>query len=259
MRGVVAALVLSVALLLPKIGSAQVSTFRTPAPEVTAANASWQVNSEPITVGGLIFYPTREYRQFDGQVMTQIGVYEGVPIFADTTMEPWSLVYVPVGRERTRAFERARTRELEGTSGSRSASFATMPQASGEAVTLATPAGAAPPTVIPERPVGTAGTIVPRPADASPTVADIPQRSRVTRTRLETIPRPIATSSAGVWLEFNGARWYSAGSAVPYISDRFTPVGKYRGFTVYRAKSGGGDRIWVAVVPDGPVAPYEKR
>jgi hypothetical protein len=88
MRGCVAALVLSVAVLLPKIGNAQVSTFRTSAPEVNAANASWQVNSEPITFGGLIFYPTREYRQFDGQVMAQVGVYEGVPVFADTTIEP---------------------------------------------------------------------------------------------------------------------------------------------------------------------------
>ena len=259
MRGKVAALVLSVAVLLPKMGSAQVRAFRTPAPEVNAANASWQVNSEPITLGGLIFYPTREYRQFDGQVMAQIGVYEGVPMFADTTKEPWSLVYVPVGRERMRTFERARTGELEGTSGSRSASFVTMPSNAGQEVTLATPANAGPPSATTERPVGTAGSIVPRPSATNTAVANIPERSRVTRTRVETIPRPMATSNAGVWLDFNGARWYSAGSAVPYVADRFTPVGTYRGFRVYRANSGNRDRIWVSVVPDGPVAPYDKR
>ena len=42
-------------------------------------------------------------------------------------------------------------------------------------------------------------------------------------------------------------------------ADEFTPAGTYRGFSVYRAKSGDGERIWVSVVPDSPVAPYEKR
>jgi hypothetical protein len=270
MRGSVAGIVLSVAVLLPKVGNAQVSTFRTPAPEVTAATASWQVNSEPIMIGGLIFYPTREHRAFDGQLMAQVGVYEGVPIFADATMEPWSLVYVPIGRERMRTFERARTGELAGTSGSRSPSFATMPSITAEAVT---PVNPGPPSIATQRPVGTAGSpagtvgspvatagsIVPRPADTETTAANIPERSRVTRTRLETIPRSIAATSGGVWLDFNGARWYSAGSAVPYVADRFTPVGTYRGFRVYRANSGNRDRIWVSVVPDGPVAPYDKR
>jgi hypothetical protein len=257
MRRFVAGLVLSVAVLLPKVGNAQVSPFRTPTPEVNAAAASWQVNSEPMTFEGLIFYPTREYRQFDGQVMAQIGVYEGVPVYADTTIEPWSLVYVPVGRERVRAFERARTRELEGTSGSRSASFATMPSSGGSPVTV-TPSSAMVPSVA-ERPVGTAGSVAPRATGMNSYVANIPERSRATRTRIETIPQPRATSAGGVWLEFNGNRWYSAGSAVPFVSDRFTPVGQYRGFTVYRATTGDRDRIWVAVVPDGPVAPYEKR
>jgi len=257
MRRFVASLLLLVAVLLPKVGSAQVSQFRTPAPEVNASNASWQVNSEPITFEGLIFYPTREYRQFDGQIMAQIGVYEGVPMYADTTIEPWSLVYVPVGRERLRAFERARTGRLEGTSGSRSASFVTMPSKTGDAATLATPVNPGPPSVG-ERPVGTAGSVVPRASGMNAPVASIPDRPRSTRTRVESIPRPRA-STAGVWLEFNGNRWYSAGSAVPFMTDRFTAVGQYRGFTVYRATSGDRDRIWVAVVPDGPVAPYEKR
>ena len=258
MRVPVASLVLSVAVLLPKTGNAQVSPFRTPAPDVNAANASWQANSEPFVLEGLGFYPTREYRQFDGQVMTQIGVYEGVPMFADTTLEPWSLVYVPVGRGRMRVYERPRIRELAGTSGSRPASFVAPPPNAANPLTYSTATPVAPgPPAIEERPVGTAGSIVPRPAPISNQVADIPQRARATRTRLETIPGPRATD--GVWLDFDGNRWYSAGSAVPYTPDRFTPVGQYRGFTVYRSTSGDRDRIWVSVVPNGPVAPYERR
>src|SRR6267378_4822173 len=115
MRGFVASLVVLVAVLFPKVGNAQVYQFRTPPPEVTASNAAWQVNSEPIIIQGLILYPTREYRQFDGQVMAQVGIYQGVPVYADTTLEPYSELYVPVGRSGVRVYERKRERELAGT------------------------------------------------------------------------------------------------------------------------------------------------
>jgi hypothetical protein len=250
-------LVLTVAVLFPTVGKAQVFQFRTPPPEVTAASSAWQVNSEPISFQSIVYYPTREYRIFDGQVMAQIGIYEQVPIYADTTLEPWSIVYVPVGRERMRAYERPRNRELTGTSGSRAPSFATRPASVGLPVPseMAPPPAPAPvPVPVPEdRPVGTAGTIVPR---AMGSVLDIPERARATRTRVESIPRPLATN--GVWLEFNGNRWYSAGSAVTFVPARFTPIGQYRGFPVYRSND-DPNRIYVSVVQDGPVAPYEKR
>jgi hypothetical protein len=260
MRGFVASLVVLVAVLFPKVGNAQVYQFRTPPPEVTASNAAWQVNSEPIIIQGLILYPTREYRQFDGQVMAQIGVYQGVPVYADTTLEPWSLVYVPVGRDRMRAFERPRDRELAGTSGSRAASFATRPSSVGTPVTYATPSIATPAiSAVEERPVGTGGTIVPSAVGAMATPR-VPERVRPTRTTLESIPpTPRSRAGNGVWLQFNGNRWYAAGSAMPFIPERFTPIGEYRGFPVYRDKSGDPDRIWVSVVQDGPLAPYEKR
>ena len=69
MRGFWLGFVLTVAVLLPNVGSAQVYQFRTPPPDVSAAAAPWQINSEPIVVGGLTYYPTRGFRLFDGQVM----------------------------------------------------------------------------------------------------------------------------------------------------------------------------------------------
>jgi len=263
MRAFMASLVLSMAVLLPKVGNAQVNAFRTPPPEASAASAVWQVNSEPIIFQGIVFYPTREYRIFDGQVMAQVGIYDGVPMYADTTLEPWSIIYFSVGRDRMRAYERARDRELAGTTGSRTPWYPTTPAAGGATVVAAGPAAAPITPTVGEQPVGTSGSIAERTVGtsgvprSSTAASDIPERTRNTRTRVESIPRPAGNN--GVWLDFNGARWYSAGSAVPFVADRFSPVGKYRGFTVYRAKSGGGDRIWVAVVPDGPVAPYEKR
>jgi hypothetical protein len=266
MRAFVAGLVLSMAVLFPNVGNAQVDPFRTPPPEVTAASSSWQIYSEPIFFQGVVYYPTREYRTFDGQVMAQIGVYEGVPIYADTTLEPWSIIYFSVGRERMRAYERARDRELAGTSGSRASWYPSTPASGGSTVVSSLfPAAPITPTlgdrsvgtsgsIAEERPVGTGGVSVPPPAVPS----DIPERTRPARTRIETVGHPVG-GSGGVWLNFNGDRWYSAGVAVPFVPERFTPVGEYRGFPVYMENGGDPNRIWVSVVQNGPLAPYEKR
>src|SRR5215217_2445448 len=106
MRAFVLGLFLSITVLFPKTGNAQVYQFRAPSPEVTAATADWQVNSAPIVVGGLVYYPTRGFRFFDGQVMAQVGIFGGVPVYADATIEPGSVIYVPVGRDRMREYER---------------------------------------------------------------------------------------------------------------------------------------------------------
>lgn len=247
MRASTLGVVLFVAVLFPTVGKAQVYQFRTPPPEVTAATAAWQVSGEPILVQGIRNYPTREYRMFDGQVMAQIGVYQGVPVYADTTLEPYSVVYVPVGTQRVRAYERLRDRELAGTTGSRVPAFPVV----------------SPSAPVPvERIVGTAGPtdmIVPTAVGTSGIAAVAPDRARPTRTRIEMIPHPSPGASEGVWVQFNGARWYAAGAAVPFTPDRFVPVGAYRGFPVYRDSSSGDERIWVSVVADGPLAPYVRK
>jgi hypothetical protein len=97
MRPYVLRFLLLTAVLFPTVGNAQVGQFRTHPPVVSAAGAEWQINSETMPFAGLVYYPTREIREFDGQVMVQIGVYQGVPIYADLTLEPYSLVYVPLG------------------------------------------------------------------------------------------------------------------------------------------------------------------
>ena len=74
-----------------------------------------------------------------------------------------------------------------------------------------------------------------------------------------TVITPVQAGVAnGVWLEFNGARWYSDGPAASFSPDRFEPVGEYHGFPVYRDKISGSDDIWVSVVKDGPLAPYKE-
>jgi hypothetical protein len=274
MRPFVLGLFLSVAVLLPKTGNAQVNQFRTAPPEVTAAAADWQVNSEPVIVGGLVYYPTRSFRFFDGQVMAQIGIFERVPVYADTTLEPFSVLYVPVSRDRMREYERRRDHDLAGTTGSRVPAFpvqspsmeALRDRPVGSVGTTGTieptPRLITPDSGVPLRPatepsaVGTAGTFEPR--AASPAGATSRQRRTPSRPRLaETAQRP--TGANGVWVDFNGARWYADGAATSFAPDRFEPVGEYRGFPVYRDKGAATNEIWVQVVKDGPLAPYVRR
>src|SRR4051812_37815011 len=165
MRGIWLGLFLTGAVVFPFNGSAQVFPFRTPPPDVSAAAAEWQIESEPIVVAGLTYYPTRGFRLFDGQVMAQTGLYDGVPVYADTTIEPFSEIYVPLGSGRMRIYERRRDGELAGTTGSHTPTF---PVAS----------AAAPPP--PERIAGSAGT---GGSDVPRATADTGSRATLTRTR----------------------------------------------------------------------------
>ena len=237
MRAFMVSLAMFMAVLFPSVSNAQVYPLRTAPPEVTAAAVDWLINSEPVVVNSSVYLPTRAVRLFDGQVMVQVGVYQGVPVYADATLEPNSIIYVPVGGDRMRTYERRRDRELAGTTGSRTPSFPVESPA-------AIPAE--------ERIVGTTGSIVPNVVGSSNAVTPRPHRTVV-----ETIPRPRATR--GVWVDFAGARWYSAGTSASYSPDRFTKVGEYRGFPVYLETGSRKDEIWVQVVADGPVAPYSKR
>jgi hypothetical protein len=265
------------AALFPQSGNAQVYQFRTPVPEVTAANAEWQINGEPVMVDGVVYNPTREFRQFDGQVMMQVGLFRGVPVYADATLEPYSELYVPVGGLRMRAYERRRDGALAGTTGSRAPSFVGVlrtepwpgqPSVQTSAVgagrdfdvpvpTDTTPRFGSAPFVAIDN--STIGSVVSYGAGATAPVEIRSVRDREpTRARvMESIPPP--AGNIGVWLEFNGARRYASGRAESFSPDRFEPVGDYRGFPVYRDRTRDDGTIWVSVVNDGPLAPYANR
>lgn len=223
MRARLAAAVLFVAIGMPTVGTAQVYQFASPPPQVTAASAPWQIASEPIMVNGIVYDPTALVRQFDGHVMTQVGVFDGVPVYTDVTLEPFSVLYVPVARG-MRTYERQRSGAFVGTTGGQAPFIRAQPASGIRREELPAPN-------VPTRPA---------------------------HTRVETVPAPRATD--GVWIRYDRAKWYSDGEAVPFTPERFTQVGTYHGFPVYRERNrAASPDIWVAVVPDGPVAPYAKR
>src|SRR5262245_16499982 len=91
--------VAGVAACLSSGAPADAQVYSTPAevPQVTAAGAQWRVNGEPIVDDGIFYYPTGPTIFFDGQTMTRTGVYRGVPLYQDRTLEPYSVMFVPVG------------------------------------------------------------------------------------------------------------------------------------------------------------------
>ena len=233
---------LVLAVLLPARGSAQLTIQPVTPPVVTAADAPWQIAGDPLLYDGDVYYPTGPTVFFDGNVMARTGVYKDIPLYQDRTLEPYSLVYVPVGGNLMRPYERRRTGELANTTGSRTPSF---PVESDEHAVEPAVTSEVEPSV---------GTSATRAAAARPALPPAAHEL----TSIESIPPP-PRGASGVWIEFGGGKWYLAGPTAAYASGRFVPIGTYHGFIVYRDTSGSRDRVWVPVVAGGPLAPYSKR
>ena len=270
MRPPVLAVFLSLAVLVPKLGNAQAYNLPTPSPQVTAANALWQINGEPVFFEGDFYYPAGPTVFFDGNVMYRSGVYRGVPLYVDATLTPGTIVYVPIGGNVMRPYERKRYGDLAGTTGSVTPSFPIQRDVelslSGGAVGVYPPAiEPAEPQVAPESiqaraPAPMVGTFSASGTFTTGAGGGVPSApssvARIQRSHIESIPAP--RSNAGIWVEFNGGRWHSAGAAVPYFEDRFVQIGDYRGFPVYRLRNGPSNAIWIPAVVDGPLAPYRR-
>jgi len=261
MRGCLVAAALTMVAMVPTNGNAQVYSLPTPAPEITAASAGWQINGEPVFYAGSFYYPTGPSVFFDGNVMVRTGVYRGVPLYVDATVDPYGIVYVPIGGNVMRPYERHRDGELTGTVGNRPPSFPierdVEASLAAETSLMTPPAGVTlEPRVLPEqeRAVGTRGFGARPRSEADESAATEPVEPRPGG--IESIPPPHAND--GIWIEFEGTRYYSAGPAVPYAPDRFKQIGDHRGFPVYRATDGATDVIFVASVTDGPLAPYKR-
>jgi hypothetical protein len=236
--------------------SAQVVSRPTDPPIVTAENDAWYRLREPVLFAGDAYYPAGATVFFNGNIMVRTGHYNGVPLYADTTLEPYSVIFVPIGRGLMQPYEKIRGGDLAGTVGSRTPSFPVRTTPEPRALPVAAAAPTAPPLpigavgAIEEGAVGTSGrTSVPMPVGTGGTVAATRQRSG----GLTTV-RP-AESNDGIWVRFMGAKWISAGAAVPLRASEFVQVGEYAGFPVYARKGLEEDRIYLP--SPGGVIPFK--
>src|SRR5437762_532000 len=97
---------------------AQISIQPTPPPTVTAENESWYVTNEPVLFAGNTYYPAGPSIHFLANEMVLSGLFRGVPLYTRTTIEPYSVVFLPVGGGLMRPYERRRSGDLAGTTGS---------------------------------------------------------------------------------------------------------------------------------------------
>jgi hypothetical protein len=239
MRG----LFIAIALLTAASASAQVQSRPTDPPIVTAENESWYRLGEPLQFAGDLFYRAGAKVFFNGNTMVRTGHYNGVPLYADTTIEPYSIVYVPIGRGLLQPYERPRRGDLAGTTGSRTPSFPVQltPSAGGvlEAATS--------PTTLPQ-PIGAISAFTPE----SP-APDAPQSDTQP---IVTLLRP--ENNDGVWVRFAGSKWISAGPAVPLRATEFQLAGDYAGFPVFTRQNIKEDVIYIPSRA-GLVAPYRRK
>lgn len=237
---------------------AQVRLQPQPPPTTSAVNQDWYLSAEPLPIFGDLYYPTGPTVFFRANEMVPIATYGGVTLYGDTTLEPFSIVYVPIGRGLMRPYERRRAGALAGTVGSTMPSFpiqrdsdvrvAVNPLIAPSAALPAPPPATTASTVLPSglaiapepRPIGTAGTAAAAPA----------------RTRMTTLTRPRSTT--GVWIEFAGDRWRAAGKAQEFVEGRFVRYGEYSGVPVYVERESAASRPHRIFLPmaNGLVTPY---
>lgn len=202
-------------------------------PIVTADNDDWFRLGEPIQFGGELYYPAGPDVFFDGNVMVRTGHFNGVPLYANATLEPYSVVFVPISRGLMRPYQRRASpiRELRAPSTS-------PPPVIVNSTPRPVPVGTAGQEAAP-RAVGTTGRVL---ASPSPSAA-------------VTVRRP--ESNDGLWISYRGQKWVSAGPAIEVGSVALSNVGDYAGFPVYMR----ADRQDVIYLPTRPglMAPYRRK
>jgi hypothetical protein len=235
--------------------SAQVHSRPTDPPLVTAANEPWYQLREPIQFAGDLYFRAGAAVFFDGKIMVRAGYYNGVPLYMDATIEPFSIVLVPIRTGLMQPYERLRRGELAGTTGSRTPSFpvrllpegAVLSRTAIAPTELPRPIGAIAPDAAfqPVTPAGSAGIDAVRATDSSRP----PGAAMVSLTRPE--------NNRGVWIRYQGRKWVSAGGAVPLKAAEFRAVGQYEGFPVFVRQND----VTTIYVPTraGLVAPYKAK
>src|SRR5687767_5455464 len=234
--------------------TAQIQSRPTDPPLVTALNESWYQLREPLQFAGELYYPAGAAVFFNGNTMVRSGHYNGVPLYTDTTVEPFSVVLVPISRGLLQPYARLRPSYSPVIM---AAVSPTAPPLSPGAISVYTPEAfsvSAPETV------GTAGIVAP--PVVSPSVRP-PEPEIVGTARTLASRRPAAIpvvsmrppeSNDGVWIMFAGEKWLSAGTAVPFTTE-FVRVGEYSGFPVFARRDFSQEVIYMPSRA-GFIAPY---
>jgi len=241
------------AIALPLRLDAQMTMRPTPYPVVTAEDEKWFISGEPITSDGLVYYPSGAQVYFNPYEMVRSGYYRGVPLFSKTTIEPYSVVFVPLPGGLMQPYERRREGDVAGTAGSTVPSFPVTRDVEGTSGLIEAPG---PPTSLSGAQLAgsTYDTLLPVPENIPPRVVVSPVWGA-----FRTAKKPEGLNA--FFVEYQGRRWFSSGPVVAFDDKSFTRTGDYHGFAVYSARDKSADTIYVAVTddPKGMLTPYAAR
>lgn len=252
-----------VVVLLSSPAYAQATWQPSTPPLVTAENTTWYQTGEPILWNGEYYYPAGAIQGFNQYQMVRSGSYQGIPLYTDATLEPYSIVFVPLNGARMQPYERRRAGQLAGTTGSRAPSLPTDIGAEGIAPAVSQAQG--PPAFA--RAYDVARIDQPEALPAAPAArapAPAPLAVGTSGSTAAAPPRPVTTilpptGLNAIWIEFDGKRWFGTGHSIAYDASRLDEIGSYRGWTVYALK-GNADAttIYVPSIP-GRLAPYTRK
>lgn len=235
--------------LLPAVSSAQVYSLPTPAPQVSAAGRGWYEQRAPILFAGDRYYPAGARFHFDADVMVPAGNFDGIPIYVDASVEPYSQILVPIGGGLVQPYERRRAGAFAGTTGSHAPGFPVeivpwedQPEDQAWTGRQAPPAREAP----------VEEGVAPR-RSWNQEEDEARQQLLQPPGRIETVRAP--EGNRGIWIQYEGQRWGISGRAVPFDAARFSKMGEYYGFPVFAAR--GSEEIYIPAAR-GMLAVYTK-
>ena len=245
-------------LLLPHLATGQVIYQPSPQPDVTAEEEEWYVYGDPIVWAGDLYYPTGPTVYFDGNDMARSGQYQGIPLYAKSTIEPYSKVFVPISGGLMQPYEKVRAGDLAGTTGSTAPSFPVVTRPGLERQLGPPPRRVVPPIEALPREKGVA---VQDPTQRVPEPAVTRDAQLPEQPPLRFVPRRRSGDLSDVFIIYGNRRWYSSGPAVELEGSGLRKIGEYRGFPVYARRGEDARRIYVLVAGDlrDLVAPYSLR
>jgi hypothetical protein len=259
---------------------AQIRLQPTPAPTVTAETETWYQTGEALQFAGNVYYPAGAAIHFLPDEMVLSGLYRGIPLYSRTTIEPYSVVFVPLAGGRMQPYERRRAGDLVGTTGSSvpslrveiSSAFGTPPPIQAAAPPFVeTQSVLQQPTETQDqlrRPNSTESSAGSRETNVEP-LAQMAGRQtnsprvgtagRVTASRRSNV-RADRSISSGIFVEFDHARWYPSAPPASLDSVNLHHIGEWHGFPVYTVRSTGDSTIYIPIaVGVDAYAAYSRR
>ncbi len=226
---------------------------------VTAESEDWYRYRAPLLFGGTVYLPSGPQVHFNRNEMVRVGHFGAIPVYTLTTVEPNSVLLVPLTGGVLQPYRRLDVETQVGMTGIRTirpvsilddwGDRADLPAAAIQSISAATPPPVWSPEPVPadraplDRPVGTAGveTRPVKPASG----------------RLTTAQRPDGLNA--IFITFENQRWFSSGPAVSLDPSSLIVVGRNDGMPVY-AQRGTPQIIYVPVAraADSLLAPYRR-